>query len=438
MYEVFSDFTILCVDDDKIVLEILKNSFKDIFNHVYVASDGLEGYGAFNKHNPDIIITDINMPILDGMGMIQKIREKDSNVPIYISSAIEDSKVLLKSIELGVSGYVVKPIDIKQLLNKLENSAKLLSYEILKVKHQKELQMFNDSLEDKVNEQTKELEEFNANLQLKIQKEVERNFLASKELLLQKQHTNIAELITNLSHQWRQPLSIISALAGGIKVNRSLGIDDPEQEQKDLNQIVKTTKDLSKTIEKLRVFTKQNRLDRNGFVLNQTIKDVIMILKDRFVEDKVTINTDFKDHIMMDSHAKEFATIMFELLVNAKESINKSNKPNHTLSIMTQNIDENSAEIIIKDSGIGFDKDAVQKVFDPYYSTKFNSSGVGLSLYFVKDHIERLFNGTIKAENYENGAIITITISNQLQGDKDSKNGLSNDTQQHNSTIRRR
>ena len=163
MYEVFKDFTILCVDDDKIVLKILNNSFKNIFKEVLTATNGLEGYEVFKSKQPDMIITDMTMPILDGIEMIKKIRKVDTNIPIFVSSAIEDSKTLLQSIDLGVSGYVVKPLNIKTLINKLEQSAKSLSYELLKKRHQEELQELNNSLEEKVKIQTKELEELKSN-----------------------------------------------------------------------------------------------------------------------------------------------------------------------------------------------------------------------------------------------------------------------------------
>ena len=410
MYEVFEDLTILCVDDDKVVLAILENSLEKFFSKIYTASNGLEGFEAFKLQKPDMIITDITMPELDGMGMIKKIREIDKNIPIYVSSAIEDSHTFQESIDYGVSGYAVKPIDIKLLFNKLENGAKILSYEILKEKHQKELQMLNDSLEERVNQQTVKLEEFNTNLQDKINDEIERNFLATKELLTHKQQSNIAELITNLSHQWRQPLSIISALAGGIKVNRTLGMDDPDQEIKDLNQIVKTTKELSSTIEKLRVFTKNNRLDKNSFELNLIVENVLKIVEDGFIEDGITIKKDLKDYIKIDYHSREFSTILLELFLNAKDAINKSNNTTKEIIISTHKDLDNNVYIDIKDTGDGFDDGDIDKVFDPYYSTKFSSSGVGLSLYFVKDNIKRFFGGEIIVSNYENGAKVSIVM----------------------------
>ena len=423
MYEVFKDFTLLCVDDDQAVLDILTKSFQKLFKHIYTASNGLEGYKLYETYNPDILITDITMPICDGLELIEKIRQTNNKIPIYITSAIEDSETLLKSINYGVSGYIIKPIDIKQLLIKLENSAKILSYETLQAKHKKELEELNNSLELKVKAQTLELQKFNENLQKKVQEEIEKNFLAAKELLNYKQFSHISELITNLSHQWRQPLSIISALAGGIKINRNFGIDNPEQEQKDLNQIIKTTKDLSATIEKLRIFTRDNQVDKNSFELNTTILDVIKIVEGRFVEDSIVIKKDLKDHIMIKSYSKEFATIMLELLLNAKESINRANKTKKELFISTHKIDDNSAEIIIKDTGTGFDEKNIDRVFDPYFSTKFNSCDVGLSLYFVKEHIQKLFNGSIKVSNHEEGAQVNIILSNikepSIQEDKE-------------------
>jgi C4-dicarboxylate-specific signal transduction histidine kinase len=416
VYDIFKEINLLCIDDDKVVLKIFEQTFANLFQNVYTAANGLEGLKLYNEYQPDIIITDINMPKLDGMTLIKKIRQNDQNTYIYVISASEDANFFLRSIELGVSGYVIKPIDIQDILKKLEKAAKSILFEKQESKYKEDLKKLNILLEKKVDEKTAQLQELNRVLEHRVEEEVEKNFIAQKELFSQSKTTQIAELITNLSHQWRQPLSIISALAGGIKVNKELGIDDIAQEKKDLSQIVSTTKELSSTIEKLRIFTKNTEDKLDNFYVNDLIDNVINIVKFTYNEEGIELIREFHDTTEIKSFSKELATILLNLLSNAKDSINRSQKETRFIKISTRSVsadeqkDERCSEISIEDSGSGFDANRIEDIFNPYVSTKFQSKGVGLSLYIVKESVEKKFKGSIKALNTPNGAKITLQI----------------------------
>jgi len=106
---------ILYVEDDKETrihtFKMLQNFFPDIC----VAIDGKDGLNAFKNGNFDIVFTDINMPNMDGLEMIKKIRETDIDIPIIIFSAHDEKEYFLKSIKLGIDGYILKPFDYEQV-----------------------------------------------------------------------------------------------------------------------------------------------------------------------------------------------------------------------------------------------------------------------------------------------------------------------------------
>lgn len=124
MLNQFNDFTLLYVEDDKGVREINSSMFKRIFKEFYEACDGEIGYQLYKKYKPDIIITDIKMPKLNGLELAKKIRQFDNKTKIIITSAFNDEKYLLQAIELNLERYLIKPLTSRNLFPALEKAIK--------------------------------------------------------------------------------------------------------------------------------------------------------------------------------------------------------------------------------------------------------------------------------------------------------------------------
>lgn len=118
-----NDLTLLYVEDDETTQEYLKMILEDECKKLYIASDGVKGLEIYKKEKPDIVITDINMPNMDGLAMIKVLKDMDKNQPIIIISAYDDQENLLKAVNLGCSGFVQKPINIELLLEQLNTVA---------------------------------------------------------------------------------------------------------------------------------------------------------------------------------------------------------------------------------------------------------------------------------------------------------------------------
>lgn len=140
-------FAILYVEDEKSIREKMTIFFNKIFDHVDVASNGEEGFEKYIKTKHDIVITDIQMPIMNGLDMISKIRELDEHQEVIVVSAYADTNYLTKCIQLGVTAYVIKPIDFDQIINTLEQS-------IYKLSAFRENEMYKTKLENMVEERT--------------------------------------------------------------------------------------------------------------------------------------------------------------------------------------------------------------------------------------------------------------------------------------------
>jgi|GEM_PF-944036 len=115
------DITILYVEDDENIAEEIQFFLSQKVKKLYLACDGVEGLEFFNKYEPDIIITDIEMPRLNGFNMIEAIKQKDATIPIIVTSAFSETNKLLRAIELGIDTYLIKPINLKNLFQKIKN-----------------------------------------------------------------------------------------------------------------------------------------------------------------------------------------------------------------------------------------------------------------------------------------------------------------------------
>jgi len=112
--------TLLYVEDNQLARDATLVILHEFFGEVITAVDGEDGFEKFQEHNIDIIITDINMPRLNGLEMTKKIRSLDKDIPILVLSAYNESGFFMDSIKLGVDGYLLKPIDLTQFMEALK------------------------------------------------------------------------------------------------------------------------------------------------------------------------------------------------------------------------------------------------------------------------------------------------------------------------------
>jgi diguanylate cyclase (GGDEF)-like protein len=118
--------TVLYVEDEEGTRELCSEFLSRLVGVLVAAPNGAEGLDAWRQHKPDIIITDIHMPVMDGLAMLQEIRSVHQTVPVIVLSAFEEPEYLKRSIDLGVSGYVVKPVNVSRFIEVLLNCARAL------------------------------------------------------------------------------------------------------------------------------------------------------------------------------------------------------------------------------------------------------------------------------------------------------------------------
>ncbi|MCW8896035.1 MAG: response regulator [Sulfurimonas sp.] len=144
--EYLKSLTLLCVEDNKTTQLIYDSIFEDIVGEIIFADNGEDGYKKFIEKNINLIISDYDMPILNGIDMIEKIRKIDKDIPIILVTAIQEIDVTVKALQLNVNNFLAKPIKSNEVMKAIENVSKILIVENY-LKEQREQKI--KALEDK-------------------------------------------------------------------------------------------------------------------------------------------------------------------------------------------------------------------------------------------------------------------------------------------------
>lgn len=127
------ELKILLVEDEENLARLLKDAIGDNFYSFTIAKDGIEGIELFKKIKPDIVITDIMMPLLSGLDMAKELKQLNPNTPIIILSAFSEKEKLFSAIDVGITKYFLKPFDTDELLDYISTITPKLSNKLLKL-----------------------------------------------------------------------------------------------------------------------------------------------------------------------------------------------------------------------------------------------------------------------------------------------------------------
>jgi two-component system, OmpR family, response regulator VanR len=114
--------TVLFAEDDFIMQEQVKEILEMLFKQVYCEDNGVSAYDSYLEYRPDIVLTDIKMPQMDGLSLVEKIRKKDYDTPIIMITSFSEQELLLNATNLSIDGYIIKPIDLNSLVQTITKS----------------------------------------------------------------------------------------------------------------------------------------------------------------------------------------------------------------------------------------------------------------------------------------------------------------------------
>ncbi len=510
--EKLQSITLLLVEDEDVIRELMYKMVTRIFNEVYVAANGLEGFELYKKYKPDLVLTDVNMPIKSGLDMSRDIKNLNQSTPIIIASAYYDQDILLNAIEIGVDKYLTKPIRKDKLITALMQSGELIlknktikaknlyiqvlfdsNPDIVIVTNGENIQNANksffeffkefNSLEDfkqkynciddlfeKVEKygyvyqnienqnwikyilnSKKEnykaiikredvefvfmlsikqievldgieyivnltditnIENYKKTLEDKIQKEIEENRKKDQLMFHQSRLAQMGEMINMIAHQWRQPLNVITSATIDISLENELETLTKDNLNKSLKHIENQAKKMSETINDFMNFFKPTK-EKEVFKFVNLFKDIENLISAQFVHREIKFIIDVDEELEYVGYKNELEQVLLNLVNNSRDAFEEKKAENKFVKV---NVVQNKGRfwIFIQDNAGGIAENVIDKIFNPYFSTKEEGKGTGIGLYISKNILEKSFKGFIRVENilseFGKGAKFTIII----------------------------
>jgi signal transduction histidine kinase len=421
---------ILIVDDVPSNLFTLRALLEERFEEVEIieASSGFEALETLMREAIDLIILDIQMPEMDGFQTAKLIRsrKKTKNIPIvFLTAAYKSEEFRDKGFSLGATDYLTKPIDDYQLTNRINAYLSIIK---LEKNHKQEL-------ERKVDERTRDLKQalqINSAQKEELELALVKLKNAQNQIIAQEKLASLGELTAGIAHEIKNPLNFIINFS---EVTRELTSDlthileevlhsggKPSQEQ--LDEVRDIIENLNENSDKINSHGKRADSIINNMLLHSHDK--------KGVYQEVDLNTSLQEYASLAYHSyinnhkgfaakidhqldervgnvklipQDFGRALINMISNSlyathkkKKALQESYEPIVTIKTLDRG---DSVEIIIRDNGIGIAKNDIDKIFNPFFTTKEPGQGTGLGLSICYDIVKNIHKGDIQVASEE-------------------------------------
>ena len=252
------------------------------------------------------------------------------------------------------------------------------------------------------------LKELNLTLEERVADEVEKNRQKDQQLIQQSRLASMGEMISMIADQWRQPLTAISSTVQGLHLKLTLQKFDEALFSEKLSDVNRYAQYLSQTIDDFRQFFKTSKT-KNEVMLEEVIEKVLGIIRISLDEKQIRLIMDFQSNEPLMTYSNELMQVLLNLIKNAEDSLIEHQILQPWVKITTSKTDTHLM-VEISDNGGGIPEVLMDRIFDPYFSTKNQKDGTGLGLYMSQKIIEEHCSGTLRASNSSQGAVFTIIL----------------------------
>ncbi len=398
-FNIKNTYKILIVDDDKIIRAMLHSIFKDERYSITEADSGEMALEIIPEIMPNLVLLDIMMSGIDGLEVLKRIRANDKFkfIKIILLSSKSDVQERLKGYELGTDDYMIKPFVGGELLAKVNVFMRM------------------DYMENK-----------NSGLEELVRKEVEKHKQQEEYLLSKANLISMGDMVIAIGHHWRQPLNALGLTIQDIHDAFLHGELTEEYLSKSVDSAMKNITFMSETIDSFFQTVKDDKSD-HIFCASCAMAEVITLMKSRLDAENifVTVNSLPWEAYLKDTTVKYYIRgkewilkqAFADILHNSADAVLKKSRESREKGMEFKGIiriklwkDLNTVYITVTDNGPGIPEDKIQRVFEPYYTTKEQGEGVGLGLYFSRTLIEKQFGGKFFIKNSDNASIFCIEL----------------------------
>ena len=422
---------ILIVDDnadDRVLLE------RALISQGYAVSSAANGARALEMAldaPPDLIISDIMMPEMDGFELCRQVKTDDRlrHVAfIFYTATYTEGKDEQLALSLGASMFLVKPMEVADFIgnvkrvidryrmHRLPVPARPLAHpDVLDSMH---VEALTRKLEKKVNALEAERDalrrseenyrQLNETLEERIKKAVDELREKDRILMIQGHQAVMGELISNIAHHWRQPLNMLGLLAQELSITYKRGDFTKELFEGNVAKIMEIIRQMSQTIEDFRNFSRPDG-EKVDFKVLQVIAKTLCLLEGSFKAQGIRMELEQEGDPVINGHPNEYSQVLLNILLNARDAFlaRKVASPSIVIRVFYEN---GRPVVTVTDNAGGIAPEIIDKIFEPYFTTKGPEQGTGIGLFMSKTIIEKNMNGVLSARNTGSGAQFRIEV----------------------------
>ncbi|MCP4714115.1 MAG: hybrid sensor histidine kinase/response regulator [Deltaproteobacteria bacterium] len=400
---------LLTIDDEDIIRIAIATFFEDCGYDVMEASEGGTGLELFRKEKPDIILTDLNMPGVDGFEVVKTVKEESHLTPTIVLSGagrVEDS---IRAIRDGAWDYITKPFidmaEVEHVVNKTLERAWLIQQNEQHKEHleaevkirTEELRELNEQLEDKVKERTIELQE-----------SLDRLKQTQEQLVQSEKMASLGGLVAGVAHEINTPIGIGVTAASHLQEQTKYFAElyaAGTLARSDFESYVNTAREssqmmlsnLNRAADLIHGFKQvavdQSSEERRSFKIKGYVEEVLQSLRPQLGKTRHSVTVTCQEDFTVNSFPGALAQIVTNFVLNSlQHGFEDMSDGRIDISIARH---DTWARMVYQDSGRGLTPETCEKIFEPFYTTKRSRGGSGLGMHIVYNLVTQTLGGTI-------------------------------------------
>ncbi len=404
---------LLLIDDDKEIVKRLKKVLEKEGYEVIDACGAKDGLNIIENNKIDVVITDIQMEDMDGIEVLQRAKRLYQDIEGIMVTGFKDQELAIRSLRAGAIDYIIKPVNLDELLFSIKKAIERINLNRDRLYRSRELKIsseiiskMNKELERRIQERSKELNQ--AQVQL---------FQTSKLATL-------GEMSAGLAHEINQPLGGIALVTNHLNKLIDRGRLSEEEIVSGLEDIKTSVKRMSKIIQHIRTFARQDTLEFIRVDVNETIDFALGLLGEQLRLHEIEVVRELSALPEITGEPYQLEQVWINLIANARDALDEKEKQisdgrsritnyKKALNISTIYNPESempSVEVRVSDNGIGLAKEQKEKIFEPFFTTKEVGKATGLGL-SISHGIIGSHKGKIEVETKEDeGTTVRVIL----------------------------
>jgi len=368
---------ILVVDDERGILELAQMLLESKGYEVRTATDGVAGLELVEQFDPDLVLLDYMMPVMDGLTVLRQIKERFPRSYVVMFTGKGSEEIAVEVMKAGASDYLRKPFSNHELLERIGTVLRLRRIEL----HNLELRSERERL-------LREVEEWNLELERRVDEKTMELEHAQDEIIQAEKLATLGHISAGLAHEIRNPLNSISLFSQILAPQLQGDLEQSECVDKILREVDR----IDGLLIKLLAASKQDHGEHGQIAVEEVATEVLTNLREQAVVQKVELDVDLAEQLpTLLANRGEIEQIFSNLCGNSLQAMEEGG----TLKVA---IGANSEflSIEVADTGCGIPEANLAKVFDPFFTTKSKGTGFGLSVVL---RIVKTYHGRIEVDS---------------------------------------